>query len=224
MTTRYKATRPDGTDFHTGTVDYGQALASGQPIIHRSTMRSSAADYFSVATAPTACTGMAWPCRLFEVATVDEWTPEPADLPHKRATHSLTVVAEVDAHITLGGNGRQIAAIITTLKTISFEDAQKLGAAWDAQNAAWGAQNAAWGAAWGAWDARNAAWDARNAAWNAAWNAARGAARGAAWDARGAAWGAILALLMQDRITPERYATLTSPWISVMGETEVADA
>ena len=28
----YKATRPDGTDFYTGTVDYGAALASGEPL------------------------------------------------------------------------------------------------------------------------------------------------------------------------------------------------
>ena len=201
MTTRYKATRPDGTDFHTGMVDYGKALASGQPIIHHSTpMRASAADYFSVATAPTACTGMAWPCRLFEVATVNEWTPEPDDMPHKRATHSLTVVAEVDAHIALGVNGRQIAAIIATLKTISFEDAHKLDAARVST------RNAARGATWGAtWDA------ARDAAWGAAWGAARDAAR-----------GAILALFMQDKIAPEQYATLTSPWISVMGD-EAAD-
>ena len=30
--TYWKATRPDGTDFHTGTVDYATALASGEPV------------------------------------------------------------------------------------------------------------------------------------------------------------------------------------------------
>ena len=32
MSSYYKATRPDGTDFYTGTVDYGAALASGDTI------------------------------------------------------------------------------------------------------------------------------------------------------------------------------------------------
>ena len=30
--TYWKATRTDGTDFHTGTVDYAAALASGEPL------------------------------------------------------------------------------------------------------------------------------------------------------------------------------------------------
>jgi hypothetical protein len=34
MTTYYKATRPDGTDFRTGTIDYAAALASGEVIHH----------------------------------------------------------------------------------------------------------------------------------------------------------------------------------------------
>jgi hypothetical protein len=34
VTRYYKATRPDGTDFRTGTVDYAAALASGEPVTH----------------------------------------------------------------------------------------------------------------------------------------------------------------------------------------------
>jgi hypothetical protein len=236
---RYKATRPDGTDFRTGRINYAAALASGEKVVHPDTsaeLRPDAAYYLSVATVPTDCTGMSWPCRLFEVEPDDEWTPEPSDMPNKRATLSLRVVAELEPHVALGANGQQIVAIIIALKSITYKQAQELGAARGA------ARVAAWGAAWvAAWDAaRGAAWDAaRGAAWVAAWDAARGAAwdaardatwdaaRDAAWDAaRGAAWDAardaILALLTQDIITAEQFEILTGPWASVMGSLEVS--
>jgi hypothetical protein len=51
-----------------------------------------------------------------------------------------------------------------------------------------------------------AAWDAARAAARAA---AGAAARAAAWDA---AWDAAGALLVQDKIAPEQFDTLTKPW------------
>ena len=50
----------------------------------------------------------------------------------------------------------------------------------------------------------------------AARDAAGDAARGAAWDAaRVAAW----ALVVRDLISPEHFAALTGPWVSVVGAT-----
>ena len=71
MTTYFKATRPDGRDFYTGTVDYAGALASGETLVHPSPHKRGASGYWSVATVPTDCTGMSWPCRLFEVEPVE---------------------------------------------------------------------------------------------------------------------------------------------------------
>jgi len=62
--------------------------------------------------------------------------------------------------------------------------------------------------------ARGDAWDtARNAAWDTARNAARNAAWDIAWDT---AWGAILALVVRDRISETDFNTLYDPWATMM--------
>ena len=233
MTKRYKATRPDGTDFYSGTVDYAAALASGETITHTDRRykgwpnghpHRDAGYYLSVATVPTDCTGFSWPCRLFEVETVDEWTPGAEGLPNKRATLSLRVVAELDASAALGPQGPLLVKLFEQARNVTPEQLRALGAAggaaWDAARDAAGgaARDAAGGAARDA--ARDAAGGAaRDAAWDAARGAARDAAGGAAWDAaRDAAWDAAWALVVRDLITAEQYETLAGPWISVMGE------
>ena len=66
--TYYKATRMDGRDFRTGTVDYAAALTTGVPVMHPDPdLKADASRYLSVATVPTDCTGFSWPCRLFAV-------------------------------------------------------------------------------------------------------------------------------------------------------------
>lgn len=73
MSSYYKATRPDGTDFYTGTVDYGAALASGDTIrLDSDETESPGPGWLHLATVPTACDGMTWPCRLFEVEPVGD--------------------------------------------------------------------------------------------------------------------------------------------------------
>ena len=227
MTTYYKAVRPDGTDFHTGTVQWatpGAGPTRPRTVKHPTAKQvgSDASGYLSVSTVPTDCTGMVWPCRLLTVEPVEGYpvtTPNPDDLPHKRASISWRVTGEVDAHTALGPQAAQIATLIRRAATITEDEARRLraarGAAWDA------ARGAAWGAAWdAAWDAaRGAAWDAaRGAARGAAWGAARGAAWGAAWDAAwGAAWDAACALVARDLISTEHYDTLTTPWRTVIG-------
>lgn len=73
MSSYYKATRPDGTDFYTGTVDYGAALASGDTIrLDSDETEFPGPGWLHLATVPTECVGMTWPCRLFEVEPVGD--------------------------------------------------------------------------------------------------------------------------------------------------------
>ena len=192
MATYYKATRPDGTDFHTGLVDYAGALASGEPVTHPGGVRSAtgdAATYLSVSTTSSDCTGFRWPCRLFAVEPVDPWTPHATDLPNKRACLSLRVVEELPAWQVFGPNGERVVAVIDRASRLTADEIERLGAAWIA-----------------AWDA---AWDA---AWAAAWAAAGDAARAAAW--------ASIAETVRDLITPEQYELLAGPWNTVIADGE----
>ena len=206
----YKAVRPDGTSFHPspdgtrvrwtaedGAVVPGMIVRHPVPKIRRT---SDAATYLSVSTEPADCTGFEWPCRLLTVEPVtgDEthaWTPDPTMRTHKRGARRWRVTGEVEAWRALGPNGRQVAAYLDLLPTLTSEQ-------WH--------------------EARHAAWDVGFAAWDAARNAARYAAAqdAAAWDvgfaardvaARYAARYAAVALVVRDLITPDQFATLTAP-------------
>jgi len=214
--TYYKATRPNGRDFHTNTVDYGEALTSGDTITHAYTRKEQvagrASTYLSISTSASDCTGMKWPCRLFVVEPVGRALKADSDLPNKRRVAALRVVAELPAHEVFGPNGAAVAALIARAGRLTRDESNRLGAAGGA------ARGAASGAAWGAagYAARGAAW---GAAWYAAGYAARYAARGAAEYAAGYAAGyAAFALLVQDLISEEHFNTLYGPWASVIGE------
>lgn len=202
MTTYYKAVRPDGMDFFSGTVRWlppvGEPLPEGGLIVRHPTATTpsfgdDAADYLSVSTEPANCTSMQWPCRLARVEATDAavWTPDATALPDKRAAVVWLVTAEVDAWQALGPQGREVVAIIDRARMLTTDELRQLGAA---RVAARGAARVA------AWDAtRNAA---RDATWDAAWNAARDAA---------------LATLVRDLITPKQYDLLMAPWRTVIG-------
>lgn len=220
----YKATRPDGTDFYSGTVDYASAVGGDPialPVVDAPECCSSTV--LHAATVPTeTLIGGSWPCRLFEV------TGEPvANEEHKRGFFSLTVVREIDAHLALGPQGREIAALIEQAGALTQADCKSLRAAYGAARvAARGApRDAACGAARAA--ARGAAWYAAyGAAWAAARRAAWDAARRAAWDA---AWDAAQAIVVRDLIgqhglTQDHYDTLTRPWRTVIGRIHPDDA
>ena len=154
-TVYYKATKPDGTDFYTGTVDYASALASGEPLPELSgDVGFPGPGWYHLATVPTECVGMSWPCRLFEVEPVGDVCMDSAH-PHKIGARSVRVLREIEAHRVFGPQGEQVAAFIERCATLTEDDVARLDAAWDA-----------------AWDA------AQYAAWDAARDAARGAARG----------------------------------------------
>ena len=186
--TYYKAVRPDGTDFYSGQVVWDRV---GEIVEHPapgSPGECDAEGYLSVSVSPADCTGMKWPCRLFEVEPVEGvpvWEPTPR-LPSKRASHAWRVVRELPAHEALGPNGAEVVAFLDLLPTLTSTQ---------------------WSAAWvAAWDvAGDVAWDAaRSAARSAAWSAAWSAARVAAWSAAGA-------LVVRDLITTKQFDILTAP-------------
>jgi len=218
----WKATRPDGTDFYTGAVDYAGALESGEPLPELAGGAFPGAGWYHAGVHPTSCAGMQWPCRLFIVEPVGEvmWDGVPRV---KVGARSLRVVEERPAHEALGPQGERIAALIGRAGRLTMDEARRLAAAGyaarDAARAA--ARDAAWDAAWdaardaagyAAQDAARAA--ARDAAWAAAWDAARDAA---GYAARDAAWASAWALVVRDLIDPAHYAVLTMPWASVIG-------
>ena len=190
--TYYKAVRPDGTDFYSGQVLWDRV---GEIVEHPdpgSLGNDDAEGYLSVSVSPADCTGMKWPCRLFEVEPVEGvpvWEPTPS-LPSKRAAHAWRVVRELPAYEALGPNGVEVAAFLDLLPTLTNTQ-------WINTFAV--TRDATWGATWGATRV-----------------AARGAARGAAWGAALAAAGdaagdAAIALLVRDLITTEQFDTLTAP-------------
>ena len=238
MSVYYKATRPDGRDFYTGTVDYAAALASGEPLPE---LRGGAAfpggGWYHLATVPTECVGMSWPCRLFEVEPVGDMMMDNAH-PHKIGCRSVRVLREIEAHRVFGPQGEQVVTLIERCLTLSAAEVDRLaaawGAAWDTWAVAWDtwavARGATWDAAWDTWAvARGATWDTT---WGAARGAMSGAARGATWDTTwgatwdttwGAARGAAVALLCRDLIgqapgwDQDAYNLLTGPWRDVIG-------
>ena len=190
----YKSTRPDGTDFYTGSVDYAAALASGEPLPELSCgVAFPGPGWYHLATVPTECMGMSWPCRLFEVEPVGD-VHRDDDHPYKVGCRSVRVLREVPAHEALGPQGEHVAVLIDRASRLTVDEIQRLDAAWVAAR-----------------DAARVA--ARVAAWDAAWVAARVAARLAAW-----------ALITRDFITPEQYRVLVGPWASVCGWPHPDDA
>ena len=224
MTIFLKSTRLDGTDFYSGQVDYASALASGEPLPELSgDVEFPGGGWYHLATVPTECVGMSWPCRLFEVEPVGDVCMDTAH-PHKIGARSVRVLREIEAHRVFGPQGEQVAALIECCRTLSAAELDRLYTAWN------DARDAAWDAAWYA--ARDAAWLAARVA---ARDAARVAARDAAWlAARVAAWGAALdataGLMCRDLIgqypgwDQDAYNLLTGPWRRTIGPIHPDDA
>lgn len=195
MTVYFKATREDGTDFHSGKIPYevGRTVrpAKMAPGVKPALCQ---AGYLHAADVPAeTLVGGWWPCRLFEV-TGKPHAGFAGPYPHKGGFRQLRVLREIDPHLALGPNGREVAAIIARAKKLTFAETADLLVARDA-----------------AWDA------ASDAAWDAAWDAARGAARGGAWSAvMDVAWDAASATLTRDLITPTQFDCLYGPWATVI--------
>ena len=197
----WKATQTDGTDFYTGEVDYGAALDSGEPLpVLPGTGEFPGPGWYHLATVPTDCVGMTWPCRLFEVEPADELGDERPRHLNKVGSTSVRVLREVPAHMALGPQGEHVAALIDRARRIDRGAAAWVAAREAAGDAAWvDARAAAWDDAWG---------DARVTAVDAAWVAA------AALDAAGVA---AAALVVRDLTSAAHYDVLTGPWRSAIG-------
>lgn len=232
MTTYYKAVLPDGTDFHSGTVRWlpedGVIPPEGWLVTHPTATKvgPKADEYLSASTVATECYGAGWPCRLLRLERAGRQVriPEPDDFPHKRASVAWLVVEELPAHLTLGPQGEEVAAIFERGSRLTGDDIDRLGAARDAaRDAAWNAVlDATWGAALNA--AEGAAWDSsRGTAWEAIEEVTWDATWSATWDAPLiAAWGATrdaaYATLVRDLISAEHHDLLMGPWRSVIGD------
>lgn len=137
----------------------------------------------------------------------------------ERMAH-LVGVSDADLADMFGPNWRQVIAVTRRVAMLTFDEVQRLQAAWDA------ARGAAWDAAWDA--ARVAALGAvRVAARVAARAAARDAAGDAAWVAEwDAAWAAawdtarvavVADLVGQHGLEQHHIDTLMKPWIDTLG-------
>ena len=220
MTTYYNSVRLNGTDFHTGELQWAPPEGHEAPwiVYHPSGCQEVSSthprDFLSAATVPTDCAGMAWPCRLLEVRPVEGHpvaTPGGKEFPNRVVATAWEVVAELDPRLALGPQADQLLALFDTAERLTGDQLRDLDAAW----------NATWTAA------GNAARAAGNAARAAAGNAARGAAWAAAWyaarDDSNAAADAAGALVVRDCLAQEHYETLTSPWASVIGKVHPDD-
>jgi hypothetical protein len=190
----YKATRPDGTDFYSGTILY-EVGKRVRPAKHVGPRRICGPGLLHAATIPTmSLVGGSWPCRLFEV------TGRPvaglnSKHPYKAGFLQLRVEQEIPSHLSLGPNGEAVIRLIDRAKILETEEVYRLTAA-----------------RYAAWDeARRAA---RREAWDAARRAASDAARHEASDAvRDAAW----ALVVRDLLPEKHFTTLTHVWVEAIG-------
>src|SRR5579885_2641553 len=150
----YKATRPDGTDFHSGTVLYevGKRVRP-RDRVPRNEAQLCGPGLLHAATVPTETLVVgAWPCRLFvvegkPVAGLDD------EHPYKAGFRQLHVAEELPAWQVFGPQGQEVVALIERAGRLTADEMQRLDAAWDA------ARDAAGDAAWDA-DLHVAAWDA----------------------------------------------------------------
>ena len=135
--TYYKAIRPDGTDFYTGTVQWapesGDIPAEGIVVTHPTSTKWEFGHktHLCASTSPTGCTGFEWPCRLLEVEPVSEVHEHEGC---KVSALSWRVVRELPAMQALGPQGAAVAALIDGLRRL---DAEALARLADARYAAW---------------------------------------------------------------------------------------
>ena len=208
--TYYKAVRPNGTSFYDRTFRWlpESGPVDGHTVTHptASVAGDHAESYLSVSVSPTDCTGMDWPCRLFEVEPVDGQevtTPDPTSLPSKRASVAWRIVRELPATDALGPQGVQVAALIERDGLTSDESQRLVAEMISVRDAVWG-------------DAVAAVWDAaRDAARSAS---LKTAAFTAAFTATMAADSDVTsALVVRDIISTKHYDALTMPWRTAIG-------
>ena len=200
MTEYYKALRPDGTDFATGTTK--PRKGRWMPVIEGDLVMCERGYHVADSPAETLIGG-SWPCKLARVEIPEgEWQREG----HKLLVPTYRVVEWLPSWQALGPNGQEVATLIARTGRLTADELRSLAAA------AGAARIAAWSAAGSAvWDAARDA--AGIAAVDAAVDAVGYAVGYAVWNAaRIAAVDAVVALLARDLITTEQFETLYGPW------------
>ena len=226
--TYWKAVRPDGTDFWTGTVRWLPKTPLKRPhtVRHPSStcaVREDHSTSLAVSTDPTNLPGALWPMRLCRVEQVEDIIITDA---YERQSVAWRVVEEVDPSIRFGPQGPHVAALIARAREITGDEVEKFNAAREsardaARESARDAASKAAGVA-----GRESAWIAASeSAWVAASKAARVTASDAVW---GAVWDAARALVVRDLIgqhgfTQAHYDTFTRTWASVIGKVHPDD-
>ena len=206
----YKALRPDGTDFATGTTR--PVLGTWMPRITGELVLCKRGYHVSDAVAETLIGG-SWPCLLARVEIPEgDWERDG----HKLVVSTYRITEWLPPHQALGPNGQEVEALIARARQLTAPELQRLDEA--AATGAWVAASDHTPVAWVA--ARVAAW---GAAWDAVRVAARDAARDAAWvAAEDAAWvaagGAVAALVVRDLVPPATFDALYGPWAQAIGE------
>lgn len=120
----FKAVRYDYASFHDPEFTYGPV---GTVTHHPAPVAGStaAADYLSVSTVATDCTGFSWridgkDSRLLVVeATGEVWTQHPGELPSKRAVTGVRVVGELPITAAFGEHAAQLLAYMDALGNLS---------------------------------------------------------------------------------------------------------
>jgi hypothetical protein len=235
--TCYKATRPDGRDFHSGSIDYAAVCGTGAIIRHPGArIMTHISEAYGFATLRVR--------RGRRMVTVDPaslLTIEPQRLVRDEpATYISISVSETDCtgfawparlfrvepvgrimtRLTDFPSKRAVSALRVIEELPAWRllgpQGQEVAALIERAGELTADEIERSAAAWGA--VRDAA---RTAARTAAWGAARGAARGAALDAtRAAAWAAARdaagdaagALVVRDLISAEHFEALYGPW------------
>ena len=203
MAIYYKATRPNGYDFYSGTVDYAGICGTDRLLPLKPTVTEC--DYSGcgddVCCGPECCSsevyhastskadtliGGTWPCRLFEVEG-----DAVAEQRNKRGFYTLKVIRELPAWEALGPNGEAVAELIDRALTILPGQYAEIPST---------ALEAAGYRA------------AQEADRGAAYEAARRAASRSTLRARWAAAQAAGAQVVRDLISPEDFSSMWAPW------------
>jgi len=218
--TWYKATRPDGTDYHTGTIHYepgkrvrpaksSKRVLCGPGVLHASTSPEKAVSY-----------NARWPWRLFEVEgrpfLTDDYDP------HKAGFKQLCVVKEVPPYLAFGPNGKLAMRVISKVVELDAQQIRDLAAS---RAALWAAlRDVSRPALWAA--LRDAL---RPVSWDALWDASRAALRDVSWDAsRAAVWDVLRAVVTADLVgqyglTKQHIRILYRPWQQVVGDPDIEE-
>ena len=130
----YKATRVDGTDFHSGTVLY--VKWKGVRPKKAEYRQICGPGYLHASDVPTeTLIGGSWPCRLFEVTGKPDAGFDD-NHPHKGGFKQLTVKRELPAHQVFGPQGEELVEFFEAVRGLDTEQVKKLRAAWGAARGA----------------------------------------------------------------------------------------